>query len=502
MNINNAIKSAIENYQAGHLKRAESILKKVLEVQSHNSIAINFLAIISYQLKDYDAAILYAEKLIRLDSTNAQAYYILGHSLQENKKFDEAITCYQKALLYNPGLTDAYYNLGTILQDQKRNDEAISCYQNALQINPNDFDACYNLGNIFQEKKQFDKAAIYYKKALELNPGLADAYNNLGIVLAGSDKLDEAIACYQKALQIDPNLADAYNNLGCAFKDKGQAQGQFDEAVVACCKKALEINPDLDKAYYLLTYQMQQLCSWSELEVLGTRLDHLTRKALDHKMKPAEPPFMSITSTNDPPINLAIAKSWSHDITRVMSELKIRFSFDMRKKDKTKIVLGYLSNDFCNHATAHLMLSLFGLHNRDNFSIHCYSYGKDDGSSYKSRIQQDSDKFIDISSLSDEASARQIHEDQVDILVDLKGYTKDARLEICALRPAPVQVSYLGFPGTTGADFIDYIITDKVVTPEDQSLFYTEKFVYMPHCYQVNDHTQAISEKGWKKVDF
>ena len=185
-----------------------------------------------------------------------------------------------------------------------------------------------------------------------------------------------------------------------------------------------------------------------------------------------------------------------------MSNLKIHFSFDVRRTSKTKIVIGYLSNDFRNHATAHLMLSLFGLHNRDEFEIFCYSYGKDDGSYYRARIQHDCDKFVDISTLSYEAAARCIYEDQVDILVDLKGYTRGNRFDICALRPAPIQVSYLGFPGTTGADFIDYIITDKIVTPKDHNPYYSEKFVYMPHCYQVNDNTQSISNKNWTKVDF
>jgi protein O-GlcNAc transferase len=127
--------------------------------------------------------------------------------------------------------------------------------------------------------------------------------------------------------------------------------------------------------------------------------------------------------------------------------------------------------------------------------------GKDDGSYYRARIQNDCDKFVDISSLSFTNAAKCIYEDQVDILVDLKGYTKDNRLAICALRPAPIQVSYLGFPGTTGADFLDYLITDKIVTPEDHAFYYSENFVYLPHCYQVNDHTQPISNKDWKKTD-
>ena len=151
---------------------------------------------------------------------------------------------------------------------------------------------------------------------------------------------------------------------------------------------------------------------------------------------------------------------------------------------------------------AYLMLSLFGLHNRDEFDIFCYSYGEDDGSYYRKRIERDCDKFVDIHNLSYADAAKRIYEGQVDILVDLKGYTAGSKMEICALRPAPVQVRYLGLAGTTGADFFDYIITDRIVTPEDHAQYYSENFVYMPHSYQVNDHNQPISNKDWKRADF
>jgi protein O-GlcNAc transferase len=429
MNVNEAIQSALKNYQAGNLQEAENIFKEILEVQSNNITAINLLGTINYQLKNYDSAIQYMKKLINLTPNNAQAYYVLGHSMQEKDQLDEAITYYQKALQVNPNFPDVYYNLGSIFQDNKRYDEAIICYQKALQMDPTDVDAYYNLGLVLQEKEQ----------------------------------LDEAVTCYQKALEINPDLADAYS---------------------------------------MLTYQMQRMCNWQELASMSAKLDSLTRKALADGTKPAETPFMNISRNADPSVNFAIAESWSRDIARAMSNFKNHFSFDTKRTDKMKIVIGYLSDDFRNHATAHLMLSLFGLHNRDGFRIYCYSYGEDDGSYYRKRIRHDCDKFVDIAGLSYNAAARCIYEDQVDILIDLKGYTKGNKLEICALRPAPIQVSYLGFPGTTGGEFFDYIISDKIVTPEDHTPYYSEKFVYMPHCYQVNDHTQTISNKNWKKVDF
>jgi protein O-GlcNAc transferase len=497
MNVHKALQLAVKNYQADNLQEAENICKKIVKVQANNITAINLLGIISYQLKNYDSSMQYMKKLINLNPNDTQAHYILGHSMQEKGQMDEAIIHYQKSLKLNPNFADAYYNLGIIFQDKKRYDEAISCYQNSLQSNPTDISAIFNIGLSLQEKKQFDEAITFYQKALELNPRFDAAYGRIGFALQEKEQIDEAISFHMKAIELNPENLIALIGLGTAFEEKGQ----FDEAATYY-QKVLQLIPNHDQINHNLAFMLQQTCNWQELEVLTARLDGLSRKALDTGTKFVETPFMSFTRNANPSINFAIAKSWSHDIKGAMSNLKIHFSFNDRKTGKTKIVIGYLSDRFGNTATAHLMRGLFGLHNRDEFSIYCYSYGKDDRSSYRARIEQDCDKFVDISCLSDDTAARCIYEDQVDILVDLKGHTKGNRLAICALHPAPIQVIYLGFPGTTGADFIDYIITDKIVTPEDHSPYYSEKCVYMPHCYQVNDHTQPIANKDWEKADF
>jgi protein O-GlcNAc transferase len=402
-------------------------------------------------------------KILKKQPNNFDALHLLGVVYYKLGNYDLATKYIEKALHFNSNIPDVYVNLGAVFRAKGQLDDAIASYQKALRLNPNIPDLHNNLGNVFLEKGQLDEAIASYQNALRLNPAHVSAYYNLGNILQEKEQLDDAITCYQKALQLKPD---------------------FDEA----CSK--------------LTEQFQQTCAWQKFESMSAKLHDLTRNALNSQRKPAESPFHNIMRYDDLSINFDVAKSWSHDIARVMSGLKIDFLFDGRRTGKTKIVIGYLSNDFCNHATAHLMLSLFGLHNRDEFKIFCYFYGKDDGSYYRARIEHDCDKFVDIFSLSFTDAARCIYEDQVDILVDLKGYTKDNRLAICALRPAPIQVSYLGFPGTTGADFLDYIITDKIVTPEEHAPYYSEHFVYMPHCYQVNDHTQAIAEKDWKKVDF
>ena len=310
-------------------------------------------------------------------------------------------------------------------------------------------------------------------------------------------KSNEAISCYEKALAIKPAFSEAFSNMGTLFI----GQGNLNETI-PYYEKTLASEPDYAEAYSQLFHQLQRICDWQKLKGMECKLDDFTREALDKARKTAETPFINITRYTDLSRNFAVARSWGCNISKAMSKLNIHFSFDIRRYHKKNITIGYLSNDFRNHPMAHLMLRLFGLHNRKEFKVFCYSYGKDDESYYRTRIRQDCDNFVDLCNLNHAEAAKRIYEDQVDILVDLKGYTDSNRLEICALRPAPVQVRYLGLAGTTGADFFDYLITDRVVTPEEHAHCYSENFVYMPHSYQVNNTSQMISKQDWRKVDF
>jgi protein O-GlcNAc transferase len=190
---------------------------------------------------------------------------------------------------------------------------------------------------------------------------------------------------------------------------------------------------------------------------------------------------------------------WCGNDTRSVSNSQRRFAFTKRLTDDRKITIGYLSNNFRNHPTAHLVHDLFDLHDRDRFNVYCYSYGKNDGSSFRVKIERDSDCFVELRNMSKVKSAEKIFDDSVDILVDLAGHTEGNRMEICSLRPAPLQVRYLGMPGTTGADYFDYIVTDSIVIPEEHAPFYSEEFVYLPHCYQMNSKRSGFSDYGFTR---
>ncbi len=517
--------------EKGKLDESIASYRQATVLDPNNAEAHNDLGAVLHKSGKLDEAIESHRQTIRLKPDYAEAYGNLGAALQEKGKLDEAIASHRQALSFKPDYAEAHNNLGAALQEQGKLDEAIASYRQALSLKPDYAEAYYNLGNALKIHGKIDEAIKSYKQAITLKQNYASAYVNLGTAFQGQGKSNDAISCYKKALEIKPDHVNAYYNLGNAFQGQGefneaisyyqkalelkpdhaeaynnigaifQEQGELNEAI-SCYQKALDLKPDGAEIYSNLFHQFQQACAWQKTEGMAAKLDDFTTNALDSGTKTAETPLVSLARHTDPSWVFAVARSWSDDIARAMSTVKTHFSFDSRRSRKTKTVVGYLSNDFRNHPMAHLTLSLYGLHNRDEFKIFCYSYGKDDGSYYSARIRRDCDKFVDIHNLNDAAAAKCIYEDQVDILIDLKGYTRGNRIGIYALRPAPIQVRYLGLPCTTGADFFDYIITDRIALPEDHAQYYSEDFVYLPHCYQINDHTQKISNKDWKKADF
>lgn len=391
----------------------------------------------------------------------------------------------------NQGLKEAQQ-----AQKDGRSEDALAAYQRVLDIWPESIAALGNQGAIYHGLGRLDEAEECYRRVLALKPESYEAYNNLGNVHETRGKTDEAIACYEKAVEIKPDFAEGFNNLGLAHKGKGQ-----NAEAIRNYEKALSINPDLDRSLNGVVYLYQQFCHWDKVDRANAELDRLTRKALAEDRRPAESPFTNLCRTADIQVNYEVSRAWGKDISRRMAGTGVAFDFASRRVEKSRLCIGYLSCDFYNHATAHLMRNMFQRHNRDRFRIHCYSYGKDDGSHYIHGIREGCDRFVDIKEMSHADAARRICEDGVDILVELKGYTKDNRLEIPALRPAPVQVGWLGFPGTYGADFIDYVITDRIITPPEHRPHYSEHPVYMPHTYQVNDDRERIAPKKWTRKE-
>ncbi|MBC2734784.1 MAG: tetratricopeptide repeat protein [Desulfobacteraceae bacterium] len=434
-------------------------------------------------------------KAIGIESTNADLYHNLGVAYQEMGRLEKALSQYRRAIQLNPDLAEAYYNLGNALRIHSGiNEVVVAAYQSALAVRPDYADASFNLSKAFDELERIEEAITGYARTLRIKPDHIDAHNSLGNAYLKQGRYPSAITCYEQAIRINPHFHMGYYNMALACK----LQGRMRQAA-AFAKQSLALNPEFGDASSLRVQIFQQACAWSDLERACTRLDATTKKEIAVGRCPSEQPFLNFTRHADPALNLRIARAWSDFTAARISRMGEEFVHGHRNLKDGKMVIGYVSERFRNAATAHLMLQLFGLHDRSRFAVYAYSYGKDDGSSYRERIVRDADRFIDIRHLSDLDAARRIYDDGVDVLVDLMGYMKHNRLGIFAFRPAPVQVEYLGYPGTTGADFMDYLIADHVVVPVGEEAFFTERLVRMPHCYQVNDNTQQVSDKGFSR---
>jgi protein O-GlcNAc transferase len=519
IDIDAELQKAIRMHQDGQLQKAEEIYKKILASVPDHSDAYHLFGFLSLQQGDYVLAASLIKKAINIDPSSPLYYNSLGLVFSALGQHDEAIDSYHAALAIHPDYAETHHNLGDALLEQGRYEEAAVSYKHALKILPQDAELHHHLGRIMEDLGNFDEALDCYRKALEIQPHNSEAYNDMGLVLRQQGKFAEALSSLQKAVEIKTDCVEAHNNLGNLLQDVGrleaasecyrqalaiqpdfakgysnlgmacQGMGKSEEAV-ACFRKAIEIWPDYASAFRHLVHQLQKDCSWSEMEAPAAGLDRLTKVSLDAGVRPAEDPFLNLTRHPNPAHNLAVARAWSTDICRRVADVKPGFSFDDRRFRSKPITIGYLSNNFHDHPMAHLLLGLFHLHDRNQFKIHCYSCDQEDDSLYRQRILRDCDKFVDLHDISHLEAARAIYHDRVDILVDLMGHTRGSRMEIGALRPAPIQVRYLGLAGTTGADFFDYLLTDKIVTPEFHALHYTENFVYLPHCYQINDYKQ------------
>lgn len=469
----------------GH-KRAKSSSSFLVEQLYQQALALQ------KQLQ-FTEAIAQYEQLITQYPRYAPAWYQLGVIMGNQGQTHQAILAYQQALTISPKYAEAHNSLGIVQVAQKNLAKAIACFQSAIISNPNYAFAYNNLGLAWQMQGKLSAAAAKFQEALQKNPDYPEAYLNLGIVLEAQENLEGAIACYRSAISCSPDYIKAYNRLGSALLSLAIAtQGQVDEARVIF-KKVLELQPDSAEAFNYLFYLKEMTCDWRSRESDLTRIWEQTFQEVEKAEPTTIGPFDAIYKPWDRNFLLKIARTHGENIIGQWASVAQSLNFTHSRSLTGRLRIGYLSNDFRNHATSHLIKSLFNLHDQANFEIFAYSFGADDNSEYRQHIATNCEHFQDITTLSIEESARQIYDDGIHILIDLKGYTAGSRSAILALRPAPVQVSYLGYPGTMGAKFIDYIISDAVVTPPEFADGFSEKLVTLPHSYQVNDHQQAIA---------
>jgi predicted O-linked N-acetylglucosamine transferase (SPINDLY family) len=474
-----AMKRAVMAYECGQLDEADRLARAILGVKADYFDALHLIAVINARQHRFDEALASYDRALAVRPDYAQALSNRGVALEELKRFDEALASYDRAIALKPDYAEAFNNRGNVLQELKRFDDALTSYDRALAVRPDYAEALSNRGNALKTLKRFDEALASYDRAIALKPDYAGAFNNRGNVLQELKRFDEALTSYEKAIAVKPDYAEAFNNRGNVL----QELKRFDEALTSH-EKAIAINPDHKYAFSGLATSALTICDWMRTEKLGNEI-----KAHVAKQKSIVTPFTLLSYSSDAALQLKCAKSFLED--KIPALPRPLWSGTTWRHDWIRIA--YLSADYRRHAMAHLMAELFELHDRSRFEVLGVSFGPDDKSDLRSRLIKSFDQFHDVRLENDRDVAKLMNELQVDVAVDLMGYTQNARPGILAHRPAPIQVNYLGYPGTMGADFIDYMIADNIVLPFDQQSYYTEKIIHLPDCYQINDSQRKIA---------
>jgi predicted O-linked N-acetylglucosamine transferase (SPINDLY family) len=469
--------------QLNRLDQAIDTLRQAVQMQPDLADAQNNLGNALRRAGRIDEAIATLRYAIGFNPTSAEAHTNLGSCLRCKGQYAEAEGEYRKALQINPNMPQAYNGLGTIYAMRDRRDLAIEMFQNAARLGGNWPEVHHNLGNLYRETGRLDEAAAAYRTAIALKPDFAESHNNLGIALRSQGRTDEAIAAFQKALELNPTMAGGFSNLGNVLKERGRV----DEAIAAY-EQAIKLDPDMFEAYTNLGNSLKDA---GELEA-----------AIQHHRRAIErgPQFPKLYS------NLIYSLYFHPDFTqqqihaeelewadRHATPLKRHIRVHDNDRDpERKLRIGYVSPDFRTHCQAFFTVPLLRNHDKQQFHITCYNSALRTDE-VTDQLRERADEWRDIGGMFDHDVAEMVRNDKIDILIDLTLHMAGNRLLIFAEKPAPVQVTWLGYPGSTGLDTIDYRITDPYLDPPmaDQSA-YTEKPCRLPDTFWCFDPLTSV----------
>ncbi len=458
--------------QAGDMAEGVARFEKVLALAPRHARALNFAGLARARLGRREEALAFYARAIEADPNLAEAYGNRADLLSELRRDAQALESYDRALALRPGSVEDLCNRAAVLRRLGRLEEALAGADRAIAAEAAFAPAHILRGHVLKDLQRHDAAVQAFDRALNLHRGAVEAWVARGDALAKLKRFDEAIAAYDAALKIAPGHAQAWCSRAQALFD-----ARRDDEALRSFDRAISLDPDLPYAQGARLSARQQICEWTDFSADCERLLGGLRAG-----KPVVSPFrlLAIPSAS-PEDQLACASRFA---TAAMPGTAPRRAAG---HSLGRIRVAYLSADFHQHATAQLAAGLFESHARDRFEIFGLSYGPDAHDPMRERLSRAFDHFLDVRSLSDRAVADLVRERGIDIAVDLKGWTEHARLGIFADRPAPLQVTYLGFPGTSGAPCFDYVIADRIVVPESDRRFFSEQVVYLPDSYQVND---------------
>ncbi len=407
---------------------------------------------------------------------------------------------YQQALLRNPKDLDAQIHCANLCVALKRFEEAAGYFRRIVRVLKNNMPArdalCFvlqEMGNAAHANAQFLQAEACFEEALQYQPNNAAFWYNMGNAQRELGKLPAALNSFKQSIQFNPNDADAHNNCGNVQRELGQLK-----LAIASYEKALKIKPDLHHALAHLVHQKQHICDWDNIDAQIKQLRDWVMTEPSAQISPFA--FLSMHGTTASE-QMQCASNWANSFYSKLTQQHTAFDFSQSKKQQSTLKIGYLSADFRLHPLAYLITELIEHSDKNRFETIAYSYGKNDKTLERKRLEKAFDRFNDIKNLSDIEAVKKIHQDGVSILVDLTGFTQNSRTGIVALKPAPITFNWLGFAGTMGnlnnKPLFDYMISDKVISPNQADL--SEELLYLP-CYQPNNSQRPIGKLTTKSA--
>lgn len=504
--------TALNHYREGQLTQAEAYFKQVIALAPNHADAHHMLGIVCYQTNRATEAVNHIAQALSITPRHLDYLNNYGLALRANHQLEDALKSFQQAILLQPKDLDVQLNIGNTLIELNRYEEAAGYYRRVLRVFPKREDVraalCHclsSLGNQAHTLGKFVQAEACFQEALLFNSRDAALYYNLGNAQRELGKPHEAEKQYQKAIQLAPNDADIYNNLGNVQRELGLL-----DLAIASYQKAIILNPKLYHAKVHLVHQKQHICDWQGLEADVAQIRDWVKTEPTAQISPFA--FLSMPTTTAEEQKLC-ADNWVNNrfaqLMLVADQLNLN---DAKNKNDApagnkpaKIKIGYLSADFRLHPLAFLVSELIELHDRTQFEIIAFSYGVNDKSSARTRLEKAFDQFHDVRNLSEIEAAKKINACGIDILVDLTGFTQTSRSGIVALRPASVSINWLGFPGTMGEasnhpgkdqsrPLFDYILTDRFISPPESVDHYAEQLAFLPNCYQPNDRKRPAGK--------
>lgn len=449
--------------------------------------------------------------VLKILPANADATFNIGALFLDDKAYDDAKLWFERALLTDPRHVESLVNLGVVLEHQQQLDAALQCYRSALDIQPRQATASNNLGHVLLLLGRASEAREQYLAALHLFPDSALLREGAAAACMALGRYGEAVPHLRHAIQGAPDNPQSIAALARALLETGQ----LDEAEILARKiwraddadscsllaqillmggKGEESVSILEAGFAqtgapgllgMLTFQYRQHCDWEKWRSAWEKLEPQL-----HTSTELGSPFWLLCQPSTAEDQLLYTQAWAAQRFKGIALLPPQPA----RASRTRVRVGYLSSDFRDHAAAYLIADVLDQHDRDKFEVFAYSHGPDDGSAMRRRLSLACEHFIDIAWEPDDAAAERIRGDALDILVDLKGYTVGDRLTIMARRPCTTQITWVGYPGTTGASFIDYLIADPHIVLDGQEHMCSEHVLRMPHCYQPNDRKRRIAE--------